>query len=67
MGKFKCECGYTYSRVAAGDSDDDSVGKIIQMGWLWEAKLRTLINQDFSLNYIERELKTSQNYKEICF
>lgn len=60
VGKFKCECGYTYSRVAVGDSDNDSLGKIIQMGWLWEAKLRTLINQDFSLNYIERELKTSQ-------
>lgn len=60
VGKFKCECGYTYSKVAEGDSDDHSVGKIIQMGWLWEAKLRTLINQDFSLNYIERELKTSQ-------
>lgn len=62
IAKFRCECGYTYSRIGPDNVEEDlyNVGKVIEMGWLWEDRLKTLINQNFSLNYIERELKTSQ-------
>ena len=62
VGKFKCDCGYTYSRVGPDKSEEDlyRIGKVIEMGSLWEDRLEGLIIRKASLNYIERALETSQ-------
>jgi len=62
VGRFRCDCGYTYSRVGPDKSEEDLyiVGKVIKMGSLWEEKLESLILKGYSLNYIESVLETSQ-------
>lgn len=62
VGRFRCDCGYTYSRVGPDKSEEDLyiVGKVIKMGSLWEKKLEGLILKGYSLNYIESILETSQ-------
>lgn len=63
VGEFKCECGFTYLRIGPDKSEEDryKVGKVKELGWLWEQKLTTLLRKGLSLNTIEKKLSTSQN------
>lgn len=63
VGEFKCDCGFTYQRIGPDKCEDDKykVGKVKELGWLWEQKLTGLLQKGVSLNAIEKKLSTSQN------
>lgn len=63
VGEFKCECGFTYLRIGPDKCEEDKykVGKVKELGWLWENQLISLLQKGLSLNTIEKKLSTSQN------
>jgi hypothetical protein len=62
VGEFTCECGFTYLRVGPDSSEEDRnrIGKVKELGWLWERELTSLLKKGLSLNVIESRLYTSQ-------
>jgi hypothetical protein len=44
MGRFSCDCGFTYARTGPDSSPEDRfrAGRIISFGQAWEAKLKQL-------------------------
>lgn len=62
VGEFKCECGFTYLRIGPDLNEDDryKIGKVKELGWLWEQELIQLLKEGLSLNTIENRLNTSQ-------
>lgn len=62
VGEFKCECGFTYLRMGPDSNEDDryKIGKVKELGWLWEQELTLLLKEGLSLNAIENRLNTSQ-------
>lgn len=63
VARFKCEvCGYGYSRIGPDKNEEDKfrIGKTLEMGWVWEERLESLIRKNLSLNQIEKKLETSQ-------
>ncbi len=62
VGEFKCECGFTYLRIGPDSNEDDryKIGKVKELGWLWEQELIKLLKEGLSLNAIENRLNTSQ-------
>lgn len=63
VGEFQCNCGYTYLRSSSDSSDKEvyEVGKVMKLGHMWENELIKLINDNVSLNQIEKKVGTSQN------
>ncbi len=59
LGRFACECGFTYCRSGPDTSDDDAFrrDRVLSYGRTWETKLRELwFDQAINLEEIARRL-----------
>lgn len=63
VGTFRCSCGFVYARSGPDSSEDDKykVGRIKEVGEVWEAKLKELLRMDVSLRGIARRLRVDVN------
>lgn len=63
VGVFKCDCGFVYSRKGPDKTEDDRLicGKILQYGHVWESKMKELVDKNFNISYIAREMKCSRS------
>lgn len=68
IGRFSCQCGYTYSRIGPDTSPDDIFRKrrVLSYGPVWEAKLRELwVDSTISVPKMESILGVSGGCLEL--
>ncbi len=63
IGRFKCKCGFSYSRKGPDlvESDKFKIGKITDFGPVWKEKLKQLIKQGNTMKDIAKKLNVSPN------
>jgi len=58
VGVFKCDCGFVYARRGPDKIENDRLrGKVKQYGYIWEDKLKELVNNSSDVSYIAKEMK----------
>lgn len=58
IGYFTCSCGFTYRRVGSAKIEDHGlIGKVVNFGHVWEAKLKELLlEKKYPLTVLARKM-----------
>lgn len=62
VGTFRCECGFAFSRRGPDINKDDRyrIGTIKDFGHVWKEKLVKLVNEEYSLTEIAKEMQADR-------
>ena len=62
VGTFRCECGFVFSRRGPDIKKDDRyrIGTIKDFGHVWKERLVKLVNEDYSLTEIAKEMQADR-------
>jgi hypothetical protein len=62
VGTFRCDCGFVFSRRGPDQNKDDKyrLGTIKNYGHVWKRKLTELVNEDYSLTEIAKEMQADR-------